>query len=82
VKEELKKNQLQKVVEQQAEELLSIEDIRKMFNVSKVTIYVWKESGLLPYYEMNRRVYFKKAEVIDSLIKKKIRSRLLDDHML
>jgi len=44
---------------------------KKMINVSKVTINKWEKSCILPYYKMNRRVYFKKSEVIDSLKHKK-----------
>jgi excisionase family DNA binding protein len=53
------------------EELLSIEDISKIFRVSKVTIHKWKQKGLIPFYKMNRRVYFKKSEIVESLKNKK-----------
>lgn len=53
------------------EDLMNIEDIQKIFNVSKVTVHKWKKKGLLPYYKMNRKVYFKKSEVIDSMSHKK-----------
>ena len=53
------------------EDLLSIEDIQKVFKVSKVTVHKWKKKGLLPFYKMNRKVYFKKSEVIDAMQHKK-----------
>ena len=53
------------------EDLLTIEDVQKIFRVSKVTIHKWKKLGLLPYYKVNRKLYFKKSEVIDSLQNKK-----------
>lgn len=53
------------------EDLLSIEDIQKIFNVSKVTVHKWKKKGLIPFYKMNRKVYFKKSEVINSMTHKK-----------
>ena len=53
------------------EDLLTIEEVQKIFRVSKVTIHKWKQKGLIPYYKMNRRLYFKKSEVIDSLQNKK-----------
>jgi len=53
------------------EDLLSIEDIQKVFRVSKVTVHKWKKKGLLPFYKMNRKVYFKKSEVIDAMQHKK-----------
>ena len=54
-----------------SEDLLTIEDIQKVFKVSKVTVHKWKKKGLLPYYKMNRKVYFKKSEVINAMNHKK-----------
>jgi hypothetical protein len=53
------------------EDLLNIEDVQKIFNVSKVTVHKWKKKGLIPFYKMNRKVYFKKSEVISSMNHKK-----------
>ena len=53
--------------EEKEEELLTIDSIQKLFRVSKVTIHKWKKKGLIPYYKLNRRLYFKKSEVINSL---------------
>lgn len=53
------------------DDLLNIQDIQKIFKVSKVTVHKWKKKGLIPFYKMNRRVYFKKSEVIDSMNHKK-----------
>jgi hypothetical protein len=61
----------EKTNEPQPEDLLSIEDIQKIFNVSKVTVHKWKKKGLIPFYKMNRKVYFKKSEVINSMNHKK-----------
>jgi Helix-turn-helix domain len=54
-----------------SDDLLNIEDIQKIFNVSKVTVHKWKKKGLIPFYKMNRKVYFKKSEVISSMTHKK-----------
>lgn len=53
------------------DDLLKIEDIQRIFNVSKVTVHKWKKKGLIPFYKMNRKVYFKKSEVISSMNHKK-----------
>jgi hypothetical protein len=53
------------------DDLLNIDDIQKIFNVSKVTVHKWKKKGLIPFYKMNRKVYFKKSEVIDAMTHKK-----------
>lgn len=62
------KKESQQVV---SDDLLNIEDIQKIFGVSKVTVHKWKKKGLIPFYKMNRKVYFKKSEVIDSMAHKK-----------
>lgn len=54
-----------------SDDLLNIEDIQKIFKVSKVTVHKWKKKGLLPFHKMNRKVYFKKSEVLDAMQHKK-----------
>lgn len=71
VKEEIEKKPADSTSNKESEELLSIEEVCQIFNVSKVTLYKWKKKGLIPYYKMSRRVYFKKSEVVDSLKSKK-----------
>lgn len=56
---------------QAPEDLLTIEDLERLFKVSKVTIHKWKKRGLIPFYKMNRKVYFKRSEVINSMSHKK-----------
>ena len=57
--------------EQIAEDLLDIRGIQLLFNVSKVTVHKWKKKGLIPFYKMNRKVYFKRTEVINAMTHKK-----------
>jgi excisionase family DNA binding protein len=71
VKDALTLNPQVNVPEPIPEDLLSIEDIQKVFKVSKVTVHKWKKKGLLPFYKMNRKVYFKKSEVIEAMQHKK-----------
>ncbi len=60
-----------KETEPLSEDLLSIIDIQRLFNISKVTVHKWKKKGLIPFYKMNRKVYFKKSEVISAMSHKK-----------
>lgn len=71
VQEVLNKESSNSSKTEREEDLLNIEDVQKIFRVSKVTIHKWKKAGLLPYYKVNRKLYFKKSEVIDSLQNKK-----------
>ena len=52
---------------EEKEEILVTEDIQRILKVSRVTIYNWKKKGILPYYRMGNRVYFKKSEVFGLL---------------
>ena len=61
----------QEVKKPSSDDLINIEDIQKIFNVSKVTVHKWKQKGLIPFYKMNRKVYFKKSEVINAMSHKK-----------
>lgn len=56
-------------------ELIKIDEVAKMLNVSKVTVFAWKKAGKIPFYRIANKVYFKKNEVIESL--KKIEKRVL-----
>ncbi len=57
--------------EMEQDELLTIEDVQKIFRVSKVTIHKWKKKGLIPYYKVNRKLYFKRSEIFESMVHKK-----------
>ena len=49
------------------EKLISIKEVAKIFNVSKVTLHKWKKKGLIPFYRVSSRIYFKKSELIEAL---------------
>ncbi|MHA1973115.1 MAG: helix-turn-helix domain-containing protein [Candidatus Hodarchaeales archaeon] len=71
VKEEFEKRPAESICKEDHEKLLSTEEVCKIFNVSTVTLYKWKKKGLIPYYKVGRRVYFKNSEIIESLKTKK-----------
>lgn len=49
------------------DELIKIADAVKLLGVSKVTIYKWREKGILPYHRISSRIYFKRHELIEAL---------------
>lgn len=49
------------------ETLVTRKDIARLFGVSLVTVNAWMKKGLLPFHRINRRVYFKKSEVLATL---------------
>lgn len=53
----------------QAEDLLSRQQAMQFLDVSSATLDRWSKQGLINRYGIGGRVYFKKSEIINSLIK-------------
>ncbi len=47
--------------------LLSIEEMCKLFKVSRVTINTWMKQGKIPFIKMSRRVYFVFEDVMNAI---------------
>jgi len=69
MKEILDSNSLDSSIKSDSDDLIKIDDVAKMFKVSTVTIHKWKKDGLIPFQKLNRRLYFKKADVLNSMRK-------------
>ncbi len=67
IKDELAELDTQKESSSVRDELVTIDDVVRMFRISKVTLHDWKKKGILPYYRISRRVYFKLSEM-DALL--------------
>jgi excisionase family DNA binding protein len=52
-------------------DLIQISDVAKILNVSLSTVHSYKRQGILPFYRIGRRIYFKKDEVIEKVKKAK-----------
>jgi Fic family protein len=48
-------------------ELLTIQEISKLFKVSKVTIHSWIKKGILKPIKRSSRTYFIKSEIINGI---------------
>lgn len=66
--EELKQ-ELHKVRDQ--EELLTRDEAAKLLKINITTLYHWTRKGKLPSYGIGYRVYYKRSEVMESLVKVK-----------
>lgn len=53
----------------QDDQLIKINEVAKILNVSKVTIFAWKKSGKLPFYRISNKIYFKRNEILEALKK-------------
>lgn len=65
----LSKNKYLTEAEENDDELIKIEEVSSLLRVSKVTIHKWKKIGLIPFYRISNKIYFKKNEVIESMKK-------------
>jgi excisionase family DNA binding protein len=50
--------------ENERDELISIKEVCEVFKVSEVTIHKWKRKGLIPFHKVNRKLYFKRSEIL------------------
>ena len=53
------------------DQLIKLSEASQLLKVSKVTIHAWKKAGLIPFYRISNKIYFKKNELIESLKKAK-----------
>ena len=51
------------------DELLSVEETIEFLKCSKQALWNWRKSGILPSYRLGNRVYYKKSDIFDNLIK-------------
>ena len=52
-------------------EYLTINNVKEMLNVNLCTIHNWRKSGKLKAYGIGKRVYFKRVEVENAIVKLK-----------
>ena len=52
-------------------DLLDMEETVEILKVSKVTIHNWKKKGFIKSYKVGRKLYFKKAELVEALTRQK-----------
>ena len=67
--EECVTNAISKIPKPQKEDdtLLTRKNVAKLFSISLVTVNEWKRIGRIPYYRLNRRIYFKKEELFRAM---------------
>lgn len=46
------------------EEILEVDDVCRMFGVSRTTVYEWRRTGKVNSYQRGRRVFFKKEDLM------------------
>ena len=51
------------------EELLTVDDTLKILKCSKQALWNWRKNGILPSYRLGNRVYYKKTDILEKLVK-------------
>jgi len=54
----------------ESSDLIKAKEAGELLQVSKVTLYNWMNDGVITGYYLGSRLYFKKSELIESLLKK------------
>ena len=49
--------------------LMTRKETANLFKISTVTLYRWVKAGKIPVHAIGGRIYFKRDEVINSLVK-------------
>lgn len=49
--------------------LITESELSKRLKRSKVTLYIWRKKGILPFYRISRKIYFRWDEVLSALNK-------------
>jgi excisionase family DNA binding protein len=61
---------------QAKDDLIRLSEAARLLKVSKVTIHSWKRKGLIPFYRISNKIYFKKSEILAALKKVNYNNRM------
>lgn len=61
------KNKLEKLPS--TDELLTVDETLKLLKCSKQALWNWRKNGILPSYRLGNRVYYKKSDIFNKLVK-------------
>jgi predicted DNA-binding transcriptional regulator AlpA len=54
---------------QTTDDLLTVEETLKLLKCSKQALWNWRKNGILPSYRLGNRVYYKKSDIFNKLVK-------------
>jgi hypothetical protein len=56
---------------QEEEVLMTVEETMKFLKCSKQALWTWNKNGILPSNRLGNRVYYRRSDIFNSLIKQK-----------
>lgn len=63
-------NQPQSTVQETQTDYITRREVANLFKISLVTVNDWTNKGILTAYKIGNRVYYKRTEVNEALVKK------------
>ena len=60
---------LEKISSQNSEKFLTRKETSQLLKVSLTTLYYWTKKGKIPAYSIQNRIYYKRSEIENALIK-------------
>ncbi len=51
------------------EDLLTVDETLKLLKCSKQALWNWRKNGILPSYRLGNRVYYKKSDILNKLVR-------------
>ncbi|WP_053970846.1 helix-turn-helix domain-containing protein [Mangrovimonas sp. ST2L15] len=51
------------------DDLLTVDETLSFLKCSKQALWNWRKSGILPSYRLGNRVYYKKSDILNKLVK-------------
>lgn len=51
------------------EDLLTVDETLKLLKCSKQALWNWRKNGILPSYRLGNRVYYKKSDIFNKLVR-------------
>lgn len=57
------------VSKEKSDELMTVDETIKFLKCSKQALWNWRKNGILNNYRLGNRVYYRKSDIFDKLIK-------------
>ena len=55
-------------LKKEPEDLMSREEVLDLLKINPTTLWNWQNNGKIPFYKFANKCYYKRSEIIDSLI--------------
>lgn len=67
--DQFKSNPLNEINQKPDDEYIIIDEVCKILKISKPSVFNYRKRGIITFYRIGRRVFYKKSEILSSLKK-------------